>query len=148
MYDEAAAAFFDVQEPGARKLRIMTPTVFFPLAIEELDPSIARTVLDRHLANPAEFGAPLPIPSVSMQEPSFYRGETPFIWRGPTWAVTNWFLYHALKKRGALTHADRVRRSLSALVSKSGFREYYDPISGEGHGAGDFTWSTLLLDMS
>ena len=148
MYDPDAAAFFDVQEPGSRKLRILTPTIFFPLAIEELDPALAQKVIDTHLANPEEFAAPLPVPSVSMQEPSFFRGETPFIWRGPTWAVTNWFLYHALKKRGALAHAHRLRRSLSALVSKSGFREYYDPMSGEGHGAKEFTWSTLLVDMS
>jgi glycogen debranching enzyme len=148
MFDADAAAFFDVQEPGSKKLRILTPTVFFPLAIEELDSAVAGKVIDTHLANPAEFAAPLPVPSVAMNEPSFFRGETPFIWRGPTWAVSNWFLYHALKKRGALSHATSLRRSLSTLVAKSGFREYYDPISGEGQGAEEFTWSTLLLDMN
>jgi len=147
MYDPDAAAFFDVQEPGSKKLRVLTPTIFYPLAIEELDSAIAERVIEAHLSNPEEFAAPLPIPSVSMRERSFYRGETPFIWRGPTWAVTNWFLYHALKKRGALAHAHRLRRSLAELVSKSGFREYYDPLSGEGYGAEDFTWSTLLIDM-
>ena len=147
MYDPDAAAFFDVQEPGSKKLRVLTPTIFFPLAIEELDSAVAREVIDTHFANPDEFAAPLPIPSVSMQEPSFFCDETPFIWRGPTWAVTNWFLYQALKKRGASAQADRLRRSLVTLVSKSGFREYYNPVSGEGHGAEAFTWSTLLVDM-
>jgi hypothetical protein len=33
------------------------------------------------------------------------------------------------------------------LVEKSGFREYYDPVTGEGHGAREFTWSGLLVDM-
>jgi hypothetical protein len=28
-----------------------------------------------------------------------------------------------------------------------GFREYYDPIHGDGLGAKDFTWSGLLIDM-
>ncbi len=146
MYDAEIAAFFDVEGPESKKLRVLTPTIFFPLAIEELDSAIAEKLVDRHLTNRNEFAAPLPIPSVSMQEPSFFRGETPFIWRGPTWAVTNWFLYHALKKRGASAHAARLRRSLSSLVSRSGFREYYDPVSGEGHGAEEFTWSTLLVD--
>jgi glycogen debranching enzyme len=36
MYDEKEAAFYDVQEPGARKLRIATPTIFFPLAAPEV----------------------------------------------------------------------------------------------------------------
>jgi glycogen debranching enzyme len=147
-YDAEAAAFFDVQEPGSKKLRVLTPTIFFPLAIPELEAAVADRLIDRHLVNPDEFATPLPVPSVALGERAFFRGETPFIWRGPTWAVTNWFLYHALRKRGADSHAERLHRSLSSLVSKSGFREYYDPISGDGHGAVDFTWSTLLIDMS
>jgi glycogen debranching enzyme len=147
MYDEKAAAFFDVQEPGSRTIPILTPTIFFPLAIEELAQKFAAPVLEAHFDNSSEFGAPLPIPSVEMRDPAFFGGETPFLWRGPTWAPTNWFLYHALKKRGFGERAERLRESLSELVRRSGFREYYDPISGEGHGARDFTWSGLLLDM-
>jgi glycogen debranching enzyme len=147
MYDEPSAAFYDVCEPGSKMIRVLTPTIFFPLAIEELGQDIARRVLDAHFDRPSEFGAALPIPSVAMDDPAFFRGETPFLWRGPTWAPANWFLYHALKKRGFDERAERLRRSLSALVEKSGFREYYDPISAEGQGAREFTWSGLLLDM-
>jgi hypothetical protein len=32
-------------------------------------------------------------------------------------------------------------------MERSGFREYYDPLTGEGHGAREFTWTGLLLDM-
>jgi hypothetical protein len=32
-------------------------------------------------------------------------------------------------------------------VARSGFREYYDPCTGEGFGAREFTWSGLLVDM-
>jgi glycogen debranching enzyme len=147
MYNAESAAFYDVQEPGSKQIRVRTPTIFFPLAIEELDQDIAKRVIDVHLDNPSEFAAPLPMPSVEMRDPAFFPGETPFIWRGPTWAPVNWFLYHALKKRGFGEHAERLRRSLTALVKKSGFREYYDPVSGEGHGAREFTWSGLLVDM-
>jgi hypothetical protein len=147
MYDEAAAAFLDLQEPGSKKLPVLTPTILFPLAIDELDQKIAARVLARHFDNVAEFCAPLPLPSVAMHERAFCRGETPFIWRGPTWALINWFLFHALRKRGFTSHADRLRASLASLVEKSGFREYYDPITGDGHGAREFTWSGLLLDM-
>lgn len=147
MYDDESAAFYDVQEPGSRKIRVLTPTIFFPLAIEELDPKLAGRVLDAHFEREGGFGAPFPVPSVEMRDAAFFRGETPFIWRGPTWAPTNWFLYHALRKRGFGERAGRLRRALSAAVAKSGFREYYDPISGEGHGAREFTWSGLLVDM-
>src|SRR5918994_1748991 len=100
MYDRESEAFYDLQEPGSRKLRIATPTIFFPLAIEELDQQVAARVLDTHFDAATEFAAPLPIPSVDMRDPAFFRGETPFIWRGTTWACNNWFLYHGLKKRG------------------------------------------------
>jgi glycogen debranching enzyme len=148
MYEPASTAFLDVQEPNSRKIPILTPTIFFPLAIEELDQSIAEQVLDRHFDDEREFAAPLPMPSVEMRDPAFFTGETPFIWRGPTWAPMNWFLYHALKKRGFHDRAERLRRSLNELVQTSGFREYYDPFTGEGHGAHGFTWSALLLDMT
>ena len=147
MYDEESAAFYDVQEPGTKQIRVPTPTIFFPLAIPELEERIARRVIDAHFDRDDGFGAPFPLPSVEMRDPAFFAGETPFIWRGPTWAPANWFLYHALKKRGLHAQAGRLRRSLDALVEKSGFREYYDPISGQGHGARDFTWSGLLVDM-
>jgi glycogen debranching enzyme len=147
MYDEEASAFYDVQEPEAKKLRINTPTIFFPLALEEIDTTIAHRVLDAHFDNADGFNPPLPIPSVDLRDPAFFPGATPFIWRGPTWAFINWFLYRALKSRRFHKRADRLRQSLQRLTQKSGFREYYDPFTGEGYGARDFTWSGLLVDM-
>lgn len=64
---------------------------FFPLAIEELDPDLAKRVIEAHFDRENEFGAPFPIPSVEMRDAAFFGGETPFIWRGPAWAPTNWF---------------------------------------------------------
>ena len=147
MYDEEDAAFYDVRGPGSEKIRVRTPTIFLPLLLRELDQRIAERVIEAHFDNEDEFRAPLPIPSVELRDPAFFAGETPFLWRGPTWACINWFLYHALKKRGFDERAQRLRRSLWQLIEKSGFREYYDPFTGEGHGAREFTWSGLLIDM-
>jgi glycogen debranching enzyme len=147
MYDEKEQAFFDVQEPGSRKLRIATPTIFFPLALEEVPQEIARAVIDAHFNRVDQFRAPWPMPSLERRDAAFFAGETPFIWRGPTWAFINWFLHRMLKERGFDAHADVLRHSLQELVQRSGFREYYDPFTGEGHGARDFTWSGLLVDM-
>jgi glycogen debranching enzyme len=144
MYDEEDAAFFDVQ--GSEKMRVRTPTIFFPLALE-IDERIAARVLDAHFERKDGFGSSLPLPSVELRDPAFFAGETPFLWRGPTWAFINWFLYHALRKRGFEERAARLRRSLWQAIEKSGFREYYDPFTGEGLGAREFTWSGLLLDM-
>lgn len=148
MYDEEAGAFYDVQEPGSKKLRVNTPTIFFPLIAEEIGSDIAQRVLDLHFNKKDEFRVPFPIPSVELRDPAFFAGKTPFIWRGPSWAFINWFLYRALKNRGFDTYADRLRLSLWQLIQKSGFREYYDPFTGQGHGAEEFTWSGLLIDMT
>jgi glycogen debranching enzyme len=147
MYDEGERAFFDVQEPGSRKIRIATPTIFFPLALDEVPQEVVRAVVDAHFEREDQFRVPWPMPSVERRDAAFFPGETPFIWRGPTWAFNNWFLYRTLKTRGLPEHAAALRRSLWGLVERSGFREYYDPFTGQGGGARDFTWSGLLVDM-
>src|SRR5918999_1357350 len=48
MYDEKDCAFYDVREPGSQKLRVRTPTIFFPLALNELDERIAERVIQAH----------------------------------------------------------------------------------------------------
>lgn len=47
-------------------------------------------------------------------------------------------------------HQDKAKtliESMLKLVEKSGFREYYNPFTGEGYGGKDFTWAGLILDM-
>ena len=40
-----------------------------------------------------------------------------------------------------------VSTALLAAMEKSGFREYFNPQTGEGLGAVDFTWGSLIIDM-
>jgi glycogen debranching enzyme len=107
---------------------------------------VADAMLDRWEREDG-FRAPWPVPTVERRDLSFYPGQTPFLWRGPVWSFVNWFLYRVLRARGLPDEAKALRDSLSALVQRSGFGEYYDPLSGRGHGAQDFTWAGLLLDM-
>jgi glycogen debranching enzyme len=145
LYDPGQEAFFDVQEPGGRKLCVLTPTIFFPLAVDLVPQPLAQAVVARHLGPGGPFDVPWPMPSVAVRDPAFLRGWTPFLWRGPAWAFINWFLARAFAARGMEEHAQRLRRSLHGLLERSGFREYYDPITGEGHGARNFTWPGLLV---
>jgi len=147
MYDEESAAFYDLDHAGNRQLRILTPSIFFPLALDEIEPAVAARVMAAHFSEPREFGTPVPLPTVAVCDPAFKPDQSPYIWRGPTWAFPNWFLYHVLKGRGYGHEASRLRAALWRAVKQSGFREYYNPFSAEGYGARDFTWSGLLLDM-
>lgn len=147
MYDADDAAFYDLQQPGARKLRVLTPTIFFPLALKEVGDDLARVVIERHFDDAREFATAAPLPTVAACEPAFDPGASGYLWRGPTWALPNWFLYHALRRRGFDRRAEKLRLALWRGIERSGFREYYDPFTAEGAGADDFTWSGLLLDM-
>ena len=43
--------------------------------------------------------------------------------------------------------ADRLARNVADAIERSGFREYYHPRTGSGHGEHRFGFSTLLLDL-
>ncbi len=116
---------------------------FLPL----LDPALPTAMVDAICADLASscFHPDLPIhyvvPSFSVEDPEFDRRR---YWRGPVWLNTNWLLWHGLRQHGRADFADEVRRSSLALVARSGFREYFDPFDGDGHGSADFSWSAAL----
>ena len=39
-------------------------------------------------------------------------------------------------------------RALLGTITREGLREYYDPYTGEGLGARDFAWTSLVLEMA
>ncbi|MDX5422516.1 MAG: trehalase-like protein [Hymenobacteraceae bacterium] len=147
MYNEKDTAFYDLAGHGMEQLRTATATVFFPVVLPNIPSDISEAVLQRHLLHEDGFSVPFPIPSLSVREPAFDRGESIYIWRGPTWVVFNWFIHRYLLQKGYREEADSLLLSVRKLISMSGFREYYDPYTGEGHGAREFTWSGLVLDM-
>lgn len=60
---------------------------------------------------------------------------------------TNWYLARGLRRHGREDLACVIEDRSAALVEQSGFREYYDPFSGEGFGAEGFSWTALALDL-
>jgi len=147
MYDPHTHAFYDIDSATGQQLKVLTPTIFFPLSIDGMSEKIVKDVLQAHFYNKEEFVCPYPIPSVAMSDLAFDPNESKFLWRGPTWVLNNWFLYKFFKKKGYHEEAHNLRDSVKRLIEKSGFREYYNPITGEGYGANNFTWSGLILDM-
>ena len=61
--------------------------------------------------------------------------------------ATNWFIHRGLTRYGLVEDAARVLERSMQLLEKSGFREYFNPLTGEGLGAVDFTWGALIIDM-
>lgn len=147
MYDEVDAAFYDVYSEKNKKLRILTPTIFFPVILEGIPEEICKKIMDRHFYNENEFSTEFPIPSLAINDPAFNPEESLYLWRGPTWIFNNWFMHQFLMEKDYLEEAKELLDSILKAINKSGFREYYNPFTGEGFGAENFTWGGLILDM-
>jgi glycogen debranching enzyme len=131
------------------RLDVATWAHFAPLFAGLYTQDEARSVVDVHLKNPETFAAPYGIRTVSKQEPS-YRAEgysDGFSWRGPVWMAPHWFIYRGLVRYNMLEEAALIRDRSIALLERSGFRECFNPETGEGLGATGFTWGALVLDM-
>ena len=84
-----------------------------------------------------------------MNEPSYLTptAGSKLVWRGPTWMNSNWYLARGLRRHGHLELARTIEDRSAQLVERSGFYEYYDPVTGAGFGARDFSWTALVLDL-
>ncbi|KKW40789.1 MAG: hypothetical protein UY91_C0034G0013 [Parcubacteria group bacterium GW2011_GWB1_55_9] len=126
-------------------LRVATWAHFVPLFADLYTPEEARTLVDNELLNEETFWGPHGIRTVSRKEKS-YRPDG--YWRGSVWMAPHWFIYKGLMRYGFSEEARLVRERSVALIERGGFREYFDPETGEGYGAHNFTWGALVADMT
>lgn len=147
-WEEEAGLFFDRAGLDERPLTTNTITSLFPLLLADLPSQLVDRLIG-HLTDPAEYAAPYPVPSVARYEPTYRPGTVGgnLVWRGPTWLNSNWYLVRGLLRHGRLDLADHITQRSVEMVLREGFREYYNPETGEGNGAVDFAWSTIVLDM-
>ena len=102
------------------------------------------TMIDRFLVTPAPDTAVLPTVPVTSDafEPSRY-------WRGPTWINIMWLVARGLVDVGRPDLATQLVAGIRWLVATGGFSEYFDPVSGSGHGSQQFSWTAaLFLDLA
>jgi hypothetical protein len=82
------------------------------------------------------------VPSFDLTDP---RYDAQRYWRGPTWLNTTWLVTHGLRTHGRNDLARKLTDDMIRLTDRSGLREYFNPITGSGHGTTDFSWSAALL---
>jgi glycogen debranching enzyme len=147
-YDASAGLFFDLAGVGEQPLRVNTVSSLVPIVLQDLPPHTVEALV-HHLTDRAEYAAAFPVPSVAMNEPSYLTptSDSKLVWRGPTWINSNWYIARGLRRHGHVELARTIEDRSAALVERSGFREYYDPTTGDGFGAHDFSWTALALDL-
>jgi glycogen debranching enzyme len=111
-----------------------------------LDPDLPADVLR---AAVAELESPhfrsdrgIGVASSDLLAPEFDRRR---YWRGPVWANLNWLLARGLRTHGRTEHAAALERTTLSLVEAAGLREYFDPLTGEGLGSDDFSWTAAVV---
>ena len=98
---------------------------------------IRERLADEHLLQPAPLRRPLRRPVASRWRsrrfrPGFNAYRT---WRGAAWVNTAWLLIGGLRALGRRTTRPTGSPSgVADAVERSGFREYYHPRTGSGHG--------------
>ncbi len=107
-------------------------------------------VLDRddvrlhHLCTQIEEWLQLAPFGVASQHPADAGFDPQRYWRGPTWLITNHLLAMGLRRTGRDDLADRIAGSSRSLLERSGFAEYYDPLTGAGLGGSTFSWTAAM----
>ena len=136
--------FWSTYGSDYKKIKVKTWAIFMPLFAKIVTKKEAESLIENFLMNPEEFYLNYLVPTVSKSEPAF---DPKGFWRGPIWIAINWFIFKGLKKYGFNKAAAEVLKSSLKLIEKSGFREQFNPLTGEGLGAQNFTWGGLVLDM-
>lgn len=132
--------YYDIYGKDEDRIVVKTPAIFFPMYCKSASYERAEMLKEVY----KEFRVPYPVPTLLPEDPSF---DPDSYWRGSTWININWFLYQAFINYGFKDEAKELLESSLKLVEKE-FREYYNPYTGKGLGAKNFSWSTLVLDMT
>jgi len=170
LWDEQDSIFYSIYSKKETMAKVKTVASLIPLFLENLPQDKMSLLLSKHLLNPAEFWTQFPVPTVSRDDVnysplefpeykhhlggkivnkvylSFYK-ELKMLWRGPTWIATNWFIVKGLRKHGQDKVADQIVGRMVEMIEKWGFREYYNPETGQGYRRENFGWSTLIVDL-
>jgi glycogen debranching enzyme len=152
-YDEEAGLFYDLAGEREEMLKVSTVTSLMPILLPDLPREMAEA-LAKHIADPKEYAAAYPVPSTALDEPLYMKAsegrpelDSKLLWRGPSWINTNWYIARGLRRHGFVDLARTIEDKSAELIEKGGFREYYDPYTGEGFGAHAFSWTALVLNM-
>jgi hypothetical protein len=155
LYDERSGLFHQIVRRGSERVPARHPIVTWaalsPLALPDLPEEIGRRLVEEHLLHPRRFWLPVPPPSVSAEEPRFSRHDRFLFlrryWRGPTWVNAAWLLWLGLVRLGYDQQAAEMAARIGRAIDAVGLREYYDPFTGRGMGANDFSWSALVMEL-
>jgi len=151
-WDKKEKIFYSLYSNKEKSAKVKTVASLIPIFLDGLKDKQLEDLIANHLINEKEFWTPYPFPSVAKNEIYYQPEDTPLykvklLWRGPTWISTNWLIVKGLRKHGYHSLANSVIKRMVEMTEKHGFREYYNPETGQGYRRRNFGWSTLIIDL-
>lgn len=145
MFDAASGWFYDVTADGT-PIRAQGPEGWIPLWTGLATPEQAAAVRTSLIA-PSKFATTVPFPTLAADHP---RLDPKGYWRGPVWMDQAYFAIAGLARYGFADDALRLTRQLldnAEGLTERGIPIYenYDPLTGKGLEAPDFSWSAAHL---
>ncbi len=98
-------------------------------------------LLVKLIENDQHYGPAFPLPTTAVGSKWFQPMR---YWQGPAWVNINWMVIDGLKRYGYMDHAAALTDLTIEMVEKSGFSEYFDPVTGEPLGTDNFSWTAAL----
>lgn len=143
-WDDDRGRCFDTDLISGKLIDVETVAMIAPVLAGQLTQPVRMAVKqlwhsDRMVGNPS-LRWPLP-PSTSVTDPEFNATR---YWRGPVWPVINWLLWYSWDRIGEFEIADELRRTSLLQVQAAGFYEYMHPITGEGLGSDNQSWTAAV----
>lgn len=136
--------FYSTHGKHYQKINKETWAIFAPMFAGIVSDKEAEVLVEKYLTQESKFQTQYPVPTVPQDNSAFSADD---MWRGPTWIGVNWFIYRGLQRYGYNSVAGDIKDGSQQLLQESGFCEYYNPFTGEGLGAKQFTWGGLVIDM-
>jgi neutral trehalase len=142
LWDETDGAYYSYDRVADCLLKVDTIVSFLPLYASIPPPERAKRLVDR-LRDPARYWPAngFPVPTVAINSP-WFNAEN--YWLGPVWVNTNWLVIQGLERYGQKDLAAAVESTTLALIARSGYREYFNPLTGAGYGTDSFSWTAAL----
>ena len=140
LYDPYAKEYYSRDFATHKLLKIPSVAALMPLYAGSISKERAAELVKK-LENDHWFGPAYPIPSVPISSEWF---DVNRYWQGPSWVNINWLIIDGLERYGYKDHAAALRESTLEMVDKAGFYEYFNPLSGEGIGIEQFSWTAAL----
>jgi neutral trehalase len=145
LWDPYTGQYYSRDFVTHRLIKVPSIATLLPLYAGTISKERAKHLVEL-LEDKDAFGLEYPVPSVPKNSEWFQPKR---YWQGPSWVNTNWLIIQGLLNYGYKDQATALKKTTLEMIEKSGFSEYFNPLTGEAAGAPDFSWTAALaIDLA